>query len=393
MLGGGISRLGDVLTGLAFLFLAYELTESNWHTTGIVIAETVPYLFFGLIGGVVSDWVKKKKLLIVVDLIRVPIVFSVVIFDQLGLLSYTYLLIVGFIVQSLGSVFNPAHRAVLPLITSTDERTAANSLLDTLTRGVTILGPAVSVLFLNTVGVIHFFTFDAFTYLISALLVSRMSLKESNVSTSRKKITDIFSAIYEFAVWTVKEKTMSLLFALTFMTVFCNTWVWQVGILLSMQEVTDQADLWYSTIQSWFGFIGIAVSLVIPLLWKTLTLTTYRYGSLIWGVGLTCLGFAYGLPSYFVGVLIVAMGMPLASLSRVFLIQQIVPEDKLGRGFSFNGVLLYLSNVISLSFFGLLSTYIPIRTIFFLCGILTVIATLASFGAKIARRSPVNLSE
>lgn len=46
----GISQLGNVLSGLAFLFLSYELTESGSLTTIVAIAQALPYLLFGLIG-------------------------------------------------------------------------------------------------------------------------------------------------------------------------------------------------------------------------------------------------------------------------------------------------------------------------------------------------------
>ncbi|KIO66489.1 hypothetical protein B4064_2214 [Caldibacillus thermoamylovorans] len=32
IIGAGVSNLGNVITGLAFLFLAYVMTESNLHT-------------------------------------------------------------------------------------------------------------------------------------------------------------------------------------------------------------------------------------------------------------------------------------------------------------------------------------------------------------------------
>lgn len=64
------------MTELAFLFLAYDTTESSLHTTGVVISQVLPYLLFGLVGGVVTDWIDKKNLLMTTDLIRVPLFLS-----------------------------------------------------------------------------------------------------------------------------------------------------------------------------------------------------------------------------------------------------------------------------------------------------------------------------
>lgn len=172
--GAGISQLGNVLAGLAFLFIAYELTESAGLTTVIAISQAVPYLLFGLVGGAVADRVQKKRLLVGIDLIRVPIILSLVVFYQFDMLAFWHLLIVSFLIQSLGCFYNPAYRAVLPLVTPIDDRTTVNSLLDTVTRGVQVLTPIFSIGLLNAGQTIHFYSIDALTYALSALFILKI---------------------------------------------------------------------------------------------------------------------------------------------------------------------------------------------------------------------------
>ena len=92
---------------------------------------------------------------------------------------------------------------------------------------------------------------------------------------------------------------------------------------------------------------------------------------------LPLLGFSVNIPFHFVGVLIVGIGLPLAGLTRVYILQKLVPKDMLGRGFSFNAVLLYLADTISLFVFGILSIFISIHTIFIICGIGMIIMSVA----------------
>lgn len=54
LLGAGVSNLGNVIASLAFVFMAYELTESGLYTTGVVVSQVAPYLLFGLVGGVIA---------------------------------------------------------------------------------------------------------------------------------------------------------------------------------------------------------------------------------------------------------------------------------------------------------------------------------------------------
>ncbi|GIP63122.1 hypothetical protein J32TS6_16770 [Virgibacillus pantothenticus] len=65
--------------------------------------------------------------------------------------------------------------------------------------------------------------------------------------------------------------------------------------------------------------------------------------------------------------------MPISGLSRVYLLQTYLPTKELGKGFSFNAFLLYLSNAISLGLFGVLSSFLPIRILFIICGFMMAI--------------------
>lgn len=390
LLGAGTSSLGDVISGLAFLFLTYQMTESSIHTTGVAISQVVPYLLFGLIGGVIADWVDKKRILIRIDLIRVPLILSLVLFQQLELLNYWHLIIVSFLIQCLGCFFNPAHRAILPIITREEERSSVNSLLDTVTRGITVLGPIVSVGLMNTINIIHFFTFDALTYLISAILIYKIQFTEKNItgeSPNQRKISDIFISIKDFSIWVKKQTTIRTIFIVTVIIVFFNTWVWQVGLLLQLIETTPNGEELYSLLLGWYGAAVIAVNLLIPLIWKKLSVKIYLFGSLIWGLGILLLGFAYSLPMFFIGILVAAIGLAISGLSRVYLLQKYLPVEKLGRGFSFNAFLLYLSNAVSLGVFGFISSFLSTRILFLICGIMMVICS-GIYLLTISRKAP-----
>ncbi|WP_075619980.1 MFS transporter [Paenisporosarcina indica] len=377
--GAGISQLGNVLAGLAFLFISYELTQSASLTTVIAISQAVPYLLFGLIGGAIADRVNKKRLLLWIDLIRVPIILSLVVIYQLESLAFWHLLFVSFVIQSLGCFYNPAYRAVLPLVTPVDDRTTVNSLLDIVTRGVQVLGPVFSIGLLSSGNTIHFYSLDALTYVLSAFFILKIHwvqpIHEDNALVEKNQ--GIFQSIFDFFRWVKEEVTIKTLFMATFLMVFFNTWVWQVGLLLLLlKNYPSQGEELYSLLLGWFGAGVIIVNVVIPFLWKRLTFALYLCGSIVWGIGIFVLGFATNLPLYLLGVLIVAIGLPNTGLTRVYLIQTLVPSYKLGRAFSFNAVILYGSNVISLMLFGALATFIEISSLFIFCGSMMVFCSV-----------------
>jgi len=109
MIGASFSNLGNVIAGFAFLFLASDSTESNVHTTGMVISQVFPYLLFGLIGGVIGDWVNKKKLMIMMDLLRGLTIISLVFLYHFDQISYWYLIVVSFLIHIKVSRTDYAH--------------------------------------------------------------------------------------------------------------------------------------------------------------------------------------------------------------------------------------------------------------------------------------------
>ncbi|QNQ89887.1 hypothetical protein GP475_03920 [Corynebacterium poyangense] len=74
-----LSRLGDIVAGLGFIYLAYRLTQSQTAPTGVALAEVVPYLLFGLIGGIISDSLPKLRVMTVANWCRAAVEGTVVI--------------------------------------------------------------------------------------------------------------------------------------------------------------------------------------------------------------------------------------------------------------------------------------------------------------------------
>ncbi|ELK46938.1 MFS transporter [Halobacillus sp. BAB-2008] len=397
LLGGSISRLGDSLAAMAFLFLAHDLTGSAAHTTAMAVAETAPYLLFGLIGGAVADALPKKKLLIILDLLRIPLVASILLLHYADALSFGVLLIISFLLQSIGCFFNPAHRAVLPMITKEEERSAANSLYDTMTRGVTIGTPLLSIVIIETMGVVHFFSLDALTYVWSVLCLAQIIMVEKR--STKFSIRSIAPSVGSFLKWAGRMPTIRSLFFFTFYTVFMNTWVWQVGLLLALMEAGPDGELWYSGIQGVFGAVVIITNLLAPLFIQKWGLHHYVIGAAVWGTGILYYGAFYKPEQFVIGTILIGIGIPVASLSRVCLLQKYVPESKMGRAFSTNAVLLYAANTISLAFFGLLSTFLSIQTLMIISGCCIIFLCVASWlgkgvpFTKLRRRLMINTSK
>src|SRR5262245_38475448 len=72
--GQTISQIGDSMNKVALLWFVYDLTGSAFKMTVIGLLQTIPPLVFGPLIGVYLDRMKKKPVLIWVDLIRTGLV-------------------------------------------------------------------------------------------------------------------------------------------------------------------------------------------------------------------------------------------------------------------------------------------------------------------------------
>ncbi len=90
LLATTFSSLGNSISAFACLFIAYELTSSEWHTTLSAAATTAPYLIVGLPGGIVADWYPKQFLLQRLSLVYILLLMTLFIIGVFGALFGCY---------------------------------------------------------------------------------------------------------------------------------------------------------------------------------------------------------------------------------------------------------------------------------------------------------------
>ena len=143
----------------------------------------------------------------------------------------------------------------------------------------------------------------------------------------------------------------------------------------------------YSLFLISFTIFSIAVSLLLLLRLKQLGISHYMVGAALWGLGIAGIGMTkYG--GIIAGFsMLVGVGIPIASLSRVFMLQDKVPDAMRGRAFSFSAVFLYFSNTVSLALFGSVSRIIPTEILFDVAG--TAIFFIAGVYLSLVKFAPL----
>jgi dTMP kinase len=187
---GVVSSFGDWVA----LFATIALADQLGGVTGILVplsARMLPGLF-GAVSGVLADRFNRKLTMIAADVARAILVLSLVFVDNLAMLF-----LVSFLMETLTLFWQPARDASVPNLVPPGRLVAANSITLVATYGSLPVSSAFFS-FLVTVGDwvpdlggfgVGFgpaFTFDSFTFLLSAFLVARIPIPKPEVAEHRK---------------------------------------------------------------------------------------------------------------------------------------------------------------------------------------------------------------
>jgi MFS family permease len=133
-------------SGLALpLIAALTLGATPWQMGLLSAAGTAPILFVGLFAGVWVDRLRRRPLMIAMDIGRAAILLVIPLASALGLLRIEILYVVALLVGALSVLFDVAHLAFLPSLVGREQLVEGNSKLQTTTSVAQVAGPGLAV--------------------------------------------------------------------------------------------------------------------------------------------------------------------------------------------------------------------------------------------------------
>ena len=202
-----VSSLGDWIGVIAIAVFAEQL--GGPAGVGVVMtARVVPGFIVGPLAGVVADRFNRKRLMVIADIARGALLFSLPFFESL-----VYLLIASMILESLTLVWGPAKDASLPHFVKPSQLTHANSMSLLAIYGPWPLASVVfaSLSFLGAFLGDHIQVLqglqnqpealalwvDSITFGFSALMVSTLAIPVAKKGTGRVRLGDIKTDLIE----------------------------------------------------------------------------------------------------------------------------------------------------------------------------------------------------
>jgi DHA3 family tetracycline resistance protein-like MFS transporter len=173
--GMTVSLLGDGIYLVAIAWQVYELSNAPMALSIVGVAWTLPLVAFVLLGGVVSDRVDRRKVMIAADLIRFAGIAGLGALSAAGALELWHVIVLVAVYGAGEAFFGPAFGAIVPDIVPRDQLVQANS-LNQLMRPLAhrLVGPAVGGATIALVGAGGAFLVDAGTFVVSAAALAAM---------------------------------------------------------------------------------------------------------------------------------------------------------------------------------------------------------------------------
>lgn len=198
-IGQLISLVGDWVLFAALPFYIYSLTGSTLATGVMFIVQTIPRLFFGSLAGVFVDRWNRKYTMLITDLIQAIVLVPLFLVRSSEWVWIIY--IFAFAENTVSQFFIPAKSAIIPQIVGETHLMAANSLNSTSQELTRLVGPFIGGMLFSLLGINSVVILDICSFLLSAMMISLITLSPRLVSATEQGVTSQASLLKVWNEW------------------------------------------------------------------------------------------------------------------------------------------------------------------------------------------------
>jgi MFS family permease len=359
-MGSVVSQLGDWFNLIASASLVANLSGTGTAISYLFLARFLPLFLFSPLAGVLADRYERRHIMIVSDLLRGATVLAFLLIREPGQVWLLYVL--TFLQFALSAIFTPARSAVLANVVRRDELVPANA-LDSLTWSTMLaFGALLGGIVAATLGIAQAFVLDALTFLLSALLISRIA------GPIRAEQTDVAQGgFFEFLDGLRYLRKHAFILGLSLVKAG-GALAWGAINVLEITYATDVFTLEFSAAGATFASSIDSSTAILGLIYAVSGLGT-GLGPLVlrrylgdapvrqrWAIslgfglltlGLFLLSIAPTLASFSLATLIRTIGSGTIWVFSAAMLQMIVPDRFRGRVFAFEFAVLTLTQSLS----------------------------------------------
>ena len=190
-----ISSVGAMATFVAIPYQVKVLTGSYVAVGSIGAVELVPLIVFGLWGGVLADAVDRKKMVLAMELAMMAASTLLLINAVLPHPSLWPLYVAAASLASFSALQSPSFDAVIPRVVPHEQLGAAASLSVTSRTAAGVIGPGLGGVAAATFGAQSCYAADVVSFVISLLLLVRLSKIETTRDAVRPSLAHLVAGL------------------------------------------------------------------------------------------------------------------------------------------------------------------------------------------------------
>ncbi len=169
-----VSEIGDHFNNIAVFGLAVQHPNSGLVVTGVLLARAIPAILAGPLAGVLLDRMDRKRIMIASDLVRAAVALGFIATAGSGSAAMLYLL--SALLMMASPFFTSGRASILPVITTSEQLHAANSLTQTTQWTTLAVGAMLGGASVMQFGFHWAFFLNAMSFLFSAWCIWQLQI-------------------------------------------------------------------------------------------------------------------------------------------------------------------------------------------------------------------------
>ncbi len=372
--------LGSMMSGVALAFAVLGITDSATALGQVLAAHTIPLVVFMLYGGVLADRFPRTLVLQSSNLVAAAsqgTLAFLVITGQADLWMFLVLAAVNGTADAAGF---PAMAGMVPQLVPRHQLQPANALLSLTRGGLTIIGPSLSALLVVTVGPGWGLAVNAMTWLISTLLLVRVTIPPKPPKHEQTSTLQDLREGWSFFLATTWLWVVVLAFAFL-NAIYVGAW-FTLGPARAKETIGEQGWGLVLSAES-AGLLVMTLVLLRVRLRRPLLLGMLGFS--LAGVPLIALGAQPDLWLLIVVAFVAGAGVEVFSMGWNLAMQENIDDDMLSRAYSYDALGSFVAMPVGQLLFGPLGDAFGFQAVLVVSGVTLIAISIVTLVSRSVR--------
>lgn len=197
-----LSEIGNQMQRFGIPWIIFHITNSGSLMALNFSLSLIPGVFFGFIGGIISDRVSRKRMLLLINIVAFFIIALIMFLIRYeNNVNIVFIFILTFIISSLTSMYEPTFSASLPVIVPKKNLISMNNIFNIIGSIIGLIGPAVAGIIIGIYGAWMCIIINGISYLLSFMVIlfikSDLAVINNKEESIKKDLYIVKKYVYE----------------------------------------------------------------------------------------------------------------------------------------------------------------------------------------------------